>query len=61
MGYSVRCAAEEYGVPRSTLHDRLCGKHLPGGKSGPTMYLTEEEESGVSNCMCISRVSQVTQ
>ena len=45
VGYSARHAAEEYAVPISTLHVRLCGKHLLGGKSGPTMYLTEEEES----------------
>ena len=45
MGYSVHRAAEEYGVPKSTLHDRVSGKHLLGGKSGPERYLTEEEES----------------
>ena len=44
MGYSVRRAAEEYGVPKSTLHDWVCGRHLPGLKRGPEKYLTEEEE-----------------
>ena len=43
VGYSVRRAAEEYGVPKSTLHDWVCGRHLPGLKSGPEKYLTEEE------------------
>ena len=44
MGYSVRRAAEEHGVPKSTLHDRVSGKHLTGLKSGPEKYLTDEEE-----------------
>ena len=44
-GFTVRRAAEEYGIPKSTLHDRLSGKHLPGFRSGPERYLTDEEES----------------
>jgi hypothetical protein len=44
-GLSVRRAAEELDVPKSTLHDRLCGKHLPGLRSGPERYLSDEEEN----------------
>ena len=33
-GMSIRRAAEEYGVPRSTLHDRVTGRVIPGTKSG---------------------------
>ena len=42
---SVRRAAEEFHVPKSTLHDRLCGKHLPGLRSRPERYLSDEEEN----------------
>ena len=43
---SVRKAAETYGVPKSTLGDRVSGKVDLDAKPGPTSYLTtfEEEE-----------------
>ena len=41
---SVRKAAEEYGMPRSTLHDRVTGKVALKAKCGPKMYLSDEEE-----------------
>ena len=41
----MRRAAEEYNIPKSTLHDRLAGKVMVGGHSGPLKYLTDEEES----------------
>ena len=44
-GFTVRQAAEEFNFPKSTLHDRLCEKHLAGAKSGPEKYLFDEEES----------------
>ena len=48
-GCSIRKAAEEHGIPRSTLHDRITGKVMPGSKSGPRKYLsTMEEEELVS-------------
>ncbi len=39
-------AADLYGVPRSTLKDRLSGRVSRGTNSGPVPYLsaTEEEE-----------------
>ena len=42
--FSVRRAAEPYGVPRSTLHDRIAGKVLPGSTNGPLKYLSSLEE-----------------
>lgn len=56
-GSSVRKAAEEYDIPRSTLHDRVVGKVTHGSKSGPRKYLTtlEEDElvSHLRNCSSI--------
>ena len=43
-GMSIRKAACVYGVPKSTLGDRISGKVLPGTKSGPPSYITEKEE-----------------
>ncbi len=43
-GTSVRRAAEEYQVPRATLHDRVSGKVQVGANSGPPRYLTDDEE-----------------
>ena len=43
-GESVRWAAAMYGVPKSTLHDHVCGKILMGAKSGHDLYLTIKEE-----------------
>ena len=41
---SVRWIAEEYGIPKSTLQDRVSGKVLPGSKSGKKRYLDDDEE-----------------
>ena len=41
---TIRRAAEEYGVPRSTLGDRASGRVVPGTKSGAPTYLSPEEE-----------------
>ena len=43
-GASVRRAAIEYGVPKSTLGDRVSGRVTHGVLSGPPKYLSEEEE-----------------
>ena len=45
----MRRAAEEFGVPKSTLYDQLSGKVKPGSSSGPQRYLNEEEEEELSN------------
>ena len=34
--------ADQYGVPRSTLNDRVSAKHT--ARSGPQLYLSYEEE-----------------
>ena len=42
--FGVNKAADEFGVPRSTLKDRLSGKVAHGARSGPTPYLSGVEE-----------------
>ena len=41
---SIREAALQYGVPKSTLGDRLSGRVLSGATSGPQMYLDKSAE-----------------
>ena len=41
---SLRAAAGQYGIPRSTLHDYAIGKSKVGSTSGPDTVLTREEE-----------------
>ena len=40
----VNRAALDYGVPRTTLKDRLSGRVEHGRKPGPTPYLNTVEE-----------------
>ena len=42
---SVQKAAEEHGVPRSTLHDKVLGKVALKARSGTKKHLTNEEEA----------------
>lgn len=42
---SIRKAAEEHGVPRSTLHDKVSGKVALKARSGTKKHLTDEEEA----------------
>jgi len=44
QGLTVRRAAEQYDIPKSTLHDRVSGRVMAGASSGPPKYLTDEEE-----------------
>ena len=70
-GMSVRRAAEEYGIPRSTLHDYVTGRVVFGAKSGPKAYLTpsEEEElvtflsgmSSVGNSCSVKQTLEIVQ
>ena len=46
-GTSVRKAAEECGVPRSTLHEKVTGKVALQVKGGAKNYLTDEEEASL--------------
>ena len=43
-GSSVNRAAKLFGVPPSTLKDRLSGRVVHGRKPGPAPYLSPEEE-----------------
>ena len=44
-GVSIRRAALEHGIPRSTLGDRVSGRVLPGKLSGPIKILSDQEET----------------
>ncbi len=63
---TVRRAALEYGVPKSTLHDRVSGKVLPGAVGGAPRYLDDEEEEelvrwleGCAEVGCAKNVREV--
>ena len=47
-GNSVTRAARSFGVPRSTLHDRVSGRVVHGVKPGPKPYLDDKEEKELS-------------
>ena len=49
---SVRSAAKDFGVPRTTLQDRLCGRHGPGEKPGPTPKLSYDQERKIVDYAC---------
>ena len=42
-GVSVREAESLFGVPKTTLHDRISGRVRPSAVSGAPRYLDEEE------------------
>ncbi len=42
--FCINKAADEFGVPRTTLKDRLAGRVEHGARSGPTPYLSGVEE-----------------
>ena len=41
---SIRRASEEYEIPKSTIQDHVSGKVAFNSKSGPSRYLSDEEE-----------------
>ena len=43
-GMTVRQAATHYGLPKSTLGDRVSGRVVTGATSGPATYLDQDEE-----------------
>ena len=49
---SVRQAAICYNIPKSTLSDRVSGRVAFGSHSGPTRYLTDEEETQLVHFLC---------
>ena len=54
LGESVRRAAEMYGIPRSTLHNRVTGKTSFYTKPGPDPYLNLEEEKELASFLILS-------
>ena len=45
---SVRRAALQFNVPKSTLGDRVSGRVQAGTVSGPAKYLTDTEEENLA-------------
>ncbi len=45
----VNRAALEFGVPRTTLKDRIAGRVVHGTNIGPRKYLSLEEEQELVN------------
>ena len=51
-GKALRRTALEFGIPKSTLYDRVSGKVSLDCRSGPQRYLSDNEESEVFRGMC---------
>lgn len=49
QGMPLRKAAERYGVPKSTLHDKAVGKVAFEAHSGPDPFLSREEEEELAS------------
>lgn len=49
LGSSVRLAALQYNIPKSTLSDRVTGKVKIDSHSGPPRYLTDPEEEELAS------------
>lgn len=43
-GQTLSQAAREYGVPKTTLSDRVSGRVIHGVKPGPRPYLSSKED-----------------
>lgn len=52
-GASMGATARKYGIPRSTLHDHISGKHKQVGKGGPTVLTSSEEREIALTCMTL--------
>ena len=48
-GYTYRRAELEFGIPKSTIRDRISGRTLPGATSGPERYLSKDEEQELTH------------
>ena len=46
---SINKAADLYGVPKTTLKDRLSGRVIPGSCPGPKPYLQSSEETELAS------------
>ena len=45
-GETILCAAQTYGVPRSTLQDRVLGKVTHGVNQGSSMFIVDVAKAG---------------
>ncbi|KAF7205929.1 uncharacterized protein [Nothobranchius furzeri] len=53
---TVRQAAKEFGVPKSSLGDRVSGRVTPGSRSGPAQLITSADEKLlVDFCLYMSK------
>ena len=48
-GWTIRRAAEEFGVPKWTLYDLVSGHVAFEARSGPPHYLNDQEEKQLVN------------
>ena len=46
-GMAKRTAAKKYGIPRTSLYDKLNGKYREGKGKGRDPFLSEEEEQNL--------------
>lgn len=53
---TVRQAAKEFGVPKSSLGDRVSGRVMPGSRSGPAQLIASaDEQLLVEFCLYVSK------
>ena len=53
----INKAANEFGIPRSMLKDRLSGKVVQGARSGPSQYLSSAEEDKLTKFCSLALIS----
>ena len=56
-GYSIRRAAADYGIPKSTLADRISGRVIDGT---PAKYLSDAEEAELVKFIVVNWISKDT-
>jgi len=47
--YGINEATRTYGIPATTLKDRISGRVKHGTKSGPPKYLNDKEEKELAD------------
>ena len=47
--YSMLRTSKLYGIPKSTVHDRISGKVIHGQKPEPKQYFTPAEENDMAD------------
>ena len=56
-GIKIRAAATRYGIPSSTLHDHVSGKHKKVGRGAPTILTPEEEKEVATICQVMQKLA----